>query len=164
MTARGVTVKDVAAKDFVVAYAKYLKRSGKIDVPKWADIVKTGAFKELAPYDPDWFFVRTASMARKLYLRQGIGIGAFKRIYGGRKNNGASPSHFALSSGSVARHALKQLEALKVIEKHPKGGRVITHTSRRDLDRIAGQILNKDKPKKKEGREKKKSKPVKTKK
>jgi len=146
MAARGVTVKDVPAKEFVVAYAKYLKRSGKLDVPKWADIVKTASFKELAPYDPDWFYIRAASMARKVYLRQGTGIGAFRKIYGGRKNNGARPSHFALSSGSIARHALKQLEALKVVEKHPKGGRVITHTGRSDLDRIAGQILNKDKP------------------
>ena len=22
------------------------------------DLVKTGAFKELAPYDPDWFYIR----------------------------------------------------------------------------------------------------------
>jgi small subunit ribosomal protein S19e len=22
------------------------------------DIVKTGTFKELAPYDPDWYFIR----------------------------------------------------------------------------------------------------------
>lgn len=27
-------------------------------MPTWVDIVKTGSFKELAPYDPDWFYVR----------------------------------------------------------------------------------------------------------
>jgi hypothetical protein len=27
-------------------------------VPTWVDIVKTGAYKELAPYDPDWYYVR----------------------------------------------------------------------------------------------------------
>lgn len=32
--------------------------SGKLEVPVWVDTVKTGAFKELAPYDPDWFYVR----------------------------------------------------------------------------------------------------------
>ena len=31
---------------------------GKIEVPTWVDIVKTGAYKELAPYDPDWYYVR----------------------------------------------------------------------------------------------------------
>lgn len=43
---------------FIKAYAAYLKRTGKLEIPKWVDIVKTGTHKELAPYDPDWFFVR----------------------------------------------------------------------------------------------------------
>jgi small subunit ribosomal protein S19e len=43
---------------FIKAYAAYLKRTGKLEVPKWVDIVKTGTFKELAPYDPDWYFIR----------------------------------------------------------------------------------------------------------
>lgn len=62
-----------------------------------------------------------ASMARKIYLRGGIGVGAFKKIYGGRKSNGVRPSHFAKSSGSIARHCLKQLEQLNIVEKDPKG-------------------------------------------
>ena len=56
--ARGICVKDVAANDFVVAYAAHLKRIGKIEVPKWADLVKTASYKELAPYDPDWYYIR----------------------------------------------------------------------------------------------------------
>jgi|APGre2960657444_1045066.scaffolds.fasta_scaffold03393_5 hypothetical protein len=40
-----------------------------MEVPTWADVVKTASYKELAPYDPDWFFVRAASMARKVYLK-----------------------------------------------------------------------------------------------
>jgi ribosomal protein S19E (S16A) len=43
---------------FIKAYAAYLKRTGKLEVPKWVDLVKTGTFKELAPYDPDWYFIR----------------------------------------------------------------------------------------------------------
>ena len=58
---RGVTVKDVAAQDFVIAYAAHLKRIGKIEVPKWADLVKTAAFKELAPYDQDWYYIRAGA-------------------------------------------------------------------------------------------------------
>ena len=30
----------------------------QVEVPKWADVVKTGAHKELAPYNPDWYYVR----------------------------------------------------------------------------------------------------------
>jgi ribosomal protein S19E (S16A) len=47
-----------SADAFISAYASHLKRSGKIEVPAWVDLVKTGSFKELAPYDPDWYYVR----------------------------------------------------------------------------------------------------------
>jgi len=50
-----------SAEAFITAYASHLKRSGKINVPIWADIVKTGSYKELGPYDPDWFYVRAGS-------------------------------------------------------------------------------------------------------
>jgi hypothetical protein len=55
---RGVTVKDVEAMKLIVAFAAYLKATGKVTIPKWANIVKTGIHKELAPYNPDWFYVR----------------------------------------------------------------------------------------------------------
>jgi len=136
----GVTVKDVPSHEFVVTYAQHLKRSGKLHVPKWVDLVKTGHFKEMPPNNPDWYYVRAASMARKIYLRGGLGVGAFRKIYGGNKDRGVAPSHFAKSSGAVARSVLRELERIKVIEKDPKGGRRVTSTGQRDLDRIAGQI------------------------
>ena len=51
-------VVTISADAFITAYASHLKRSGKLEVPTWVDIVKTGAYKELAPYDPDWYYVR----------------------------------------------------------------------------------------------------------
>ncbi len=30
----------------------------QIQLPTWVDIVKTGAYKELPPYDPDWYYIR----------------------------------------------------------------------------------------------------------
>ena len=112
----GVTVRDVPAADFISAYAEMLKSNDKFKVPKWTDTVKTGVSRELAPYDPDWYFVRagkffifllsrtfqniiclniliiaveclsliySAAVARKIYLRQGTGVGALKRRFGG---------------------------------------------------------------------------------
>merc|ERR1712139_443928 len=83
MARRSVTVKDVPADEFIKACADYLKRQPKFDVPKYHDIVKTGVIKELAPYDEDRFFIRAASIARKVYLRKGTGLGALKKWYGG---------------------------------------------------------------------------------
>ena len=57
-------------------------------LPKWADIVKTGCHKELAPYDQDWYYTRAAAIARKIYLQPGLGVGALKRKFGGSKNRG----------------------------------------------------------------------------
>lgn len=53
-----ITVRDVAADKFIVALADSLKNNDKFSVPKWVDVVKTGVHKELAPYDPDWYFIR----------------------------------------------------------------------------------------------------------
>lgn len=63
----------------------------------------------------------SASMARKIYLRGGIGVGSFRRIYGGSKRNGSRPRHFGKSSGSVARHILQELEKMNIIEMEPRG-------------------------------------------
>lgn len=58
----GTTVKDVNPHVFVKAYAAYLKKTGKLDVPKWVDLVKTATFKELAPYDQDWYYIRAGKI------------------------------------------------------------------------------------------------------
>ena len=39
---------------FTVALAAFLKKSGKVKLPEWVDLVKTNVAKELAPYDEDW--------------------------------------------------------------------------------------------------------------
>ncbi|KAF3330914.1 40S ribosomal protein S19-like protein [Carex littledalei] len=111
-----------------------------MELPHWTDIVKTARFKELAPYDPDWYYIRAASMARKIYLRNGIGVGGFQKIYGGRRRNGAAPPHFCKSSGAVARHILQQLKDMDIIDIDPKGGRMLTSQGRRDLDQVAGRV------------------------
>jgi len=138
--AGGITVKDVESHEFIKAYAGHLKRIGKLEIPKWVDIVKMGTFKELAPYDPDWFYIHAASVARYIYLRKGVGVGALRNRYGGRVNRGTRPSHHAISSGSVERKVLQALEKINVLEKDSDGGRKITSDGQRDLDRIAGQV------------------------
>ncbi|KAL2906170.1 40S ribosomal protein S19-2 [Bienertia sinuspersici] len=60
-------------------------------------------------------------MARKIYLRGGLGVGAFRRIYGGSKRNGSRPPHFGKSSVSFARQILQQLEKMKIVEIDPRG-------------------------------------------
>lgn len=117
-------------------------QQGKMEVPTWVDIVKTASFKELAPYDPDWFYIRAASMARKLYVSGNMGVGAFRKNYGGAKNDGVCRFHHAIGSGSVARAILKQLESVGVVEKGPKGRRITPSGQVRDTVRRRTILLH----------------------
>jgi ribosomal protein S19E (S16A) len=58
-----------------------------------------------------------ASIARRIYIRGSIGVGAFKKIYGGSADRGTRPDHFAKASGAVIRHIIHQLEAAEILEK-----------------------------------------------
>ena len=67
------SVKDVDQHEIVQQIAVFLKKSGKIKLPEWIDVIKLGKAKELAPLNPDWFYIRTASIARRLYVRSPAG-------------------------------------------------------------------------------------------
>lgn len=142
-----VTLKDVDQHEFVKAFSAFLKKTGKMKVPDFVDLIKSAKFKELAPSDADWFYVRCAALVRHIYLRAPVGVGSVTKIFGGRKSNGVCPSHFCRGSAGVARRALQALESLKLIEK-ADGGRRLTVQGRRDLDRIAAQVHLKTKKQK----------------
>ena len=99
-------MKDVSAKDFISAYAEYLKKNNLIELPKWMDYVKTAKGRELAPYDDDWLYVRTASLARKIFLRGNVGVGTFIDIYGKKTRNGVVKSHHGQASAKIIRYCL----------------------------------------------------------
>lgn len=139
--ARGICVRDVSAVAFIKAYAEHLKNSDKFDLPVWSDTIKTAVFKELAPYGDDWYYIRAASIARKVYLRPGIGIGQLQKWYGGAYRRGARTEHFRKAASGVIRSVLIQLEEMKVVEKMEAGGRRVTVVGQQDLDRIAGSVF-----------------------
>mmetsp|Transcript_32670 Transcript_32670/g.90165 ORF Transcript_32670/g.90165 Transcript_32670/m.90165 type:complete len:161 (-) Transcript_32670:105-587(-) len=134
-----VTVKDVEADKFITAFAQHLKRQGRFEIPKWSDVVKTGKSKELPPYDPDWLYVRTASMVRKVYIRGGTGVGAFRKVYGSQLRRGTCTKKFAKGSGKICRYILQQLEEMGLVEQDENGGRRITKEGQRELDTVAVQ-------------------------
>ena len=136
------TVKDVPADQLIHAYATLLKRQGKIKAPAWVDFAKTASFKELAPTNEDWFYIRCASIARHIYLRGGVGIGALRKVYGGSAHRGNQPNRFKRGSGTVARKCVQALESINVLAELQSGGRVITKTGQRDLDRLATEIAS----------------------
>eukprot|EP01036_Dinobryon_divergens_P028829 gene28829-37836_t len=135
-----ITVRDVAAPKFIAAYAEVLKNNDRFVLPKWVDLVKTGVHKELAPYDPDWYYIRAAAVARKIYLRQGTGVGALKKRFGGSYRRGARPERHQDAAGGLIRTILLTLDKLKITEKTSKGGRKITREGQQALDFLAGEV------------------------
>jgi len=139
------TVKDIAPSTFIKAYAEYLKKNDKVKLPKWMDLVKTGKSRELSPTDPDWLYVRIAAVARKVYLRQHIGVGTMKHMFGQKQRNGVANPHHATAGGKIIRYALQQLEGLGIVKKDKKSvekrmARVITTDGQKELNVIATQV------------------------
>ena len=134
-------MKDVSTHDFVAAFAQHLKKSGKVEVPDYVDYVKTGVSKELAPYDEDWYFVRMASVARRVYVGNKSGINALRRAYGGNYRRGVRTETFSMGGGKVIRNCLQTLQKLKFVEEY-NGTRRISSAGRRAMDQVAQDVAS----------------------
>jgi small subunit ribosomal protein S19e len=133
---------DVPADIFIERLAKYIKEEvSEVSPPPWALTAKTGAHAEHPPKDPDWWYVRCASLLRKLYIKGPIGVSRLRSEYGGRKRSGRRAERVLKGGGSAIREPLQQLEAAGLVEKVGKRGRGLTSEGRSLLDRIATQIL-----------------------
>ncbi len=135
-----VSVKDVPADILIARLSKYIKDNvSEVKPPEWAMFVKTGRSRERPPDDPDWWYVRAASILRKIYIHGPLSIKDLRRMYGGRKDRGVKPEHFYMAGGSIIRNILHQLEAAGLVEK-TKEGRILTSKGRSLLDKLSAEI------------------------
>jgi len=135
------TPYDVPASLLIDRLAKYLKDNvDAIRPPEWAPFVKTGVHKERPPDDPDWWYIRCASLLRKIYIKGPIGVQRLRSEYGGRKDRGVRPEHTRKGSGAIIRNALKQLEEANLVKTVNGKGRVISSEGRRLLDLLSTEI------------------------
>ncbi|HOT07148.1 MAG: 30S ribosomal protein S19e [Methanosaeta sp. PtaB.Bin039] len=133
------TVYDVPPSDLIKGLARELKDSGKVSLPDWAAFVKTGANKDMPPDDPDWWYVRCASVLRHVYVHGPVGVSRLRSHYGGRTRNRVSTGTFAKGSGSVVREALQQLEKAGYVKKF-KNGRQVTPEGQSFMDGVAFKV------------------------
>lgn len=103
------SLRDVSAAEFIKAYSAHLKKGGRLTLPDWVDYVKTAPGRELPPLDPDWYYVRAASLARKIYLNHGLGVGALANWYGKTTAKRNTPQKHHKASRKVIRHILNQV-------------------------------------------------------
>lgn len=108
----------------------------------WVDTVKTGPSRELPPQNIDWYYVRAAAVARHVYMRKTVGVGRLRKAHGNAKNRGTRPSKHVDGSASVDRKIMQSLEKIGVLEHDEEvGGRRITQSGQRDLDRMLYRLL-----------------------
>ena len=134
------TVYDIPANILIRRLAQDLKSREEIAPPDWMQFVKTGAHKERAPDDPDFWFVRCASILRKVYLNGPIGTEKLRINYGGRKRRGVKPNKFQKGSGAIVRTALQQLERAGFIMKRGTKGRDMTDIGRSYMDKLSSAL------------------------
>ena len=137
------TVFDVPAKELIDEVAKKLEKEDSIELPDANQYSKTSVARENPPENAGWWYVRCASILRKIYMSNGIGIEVLRAEYGGKRDRGSKPYKARAGSGSVTRRAVQQLEKAGYVTKIRGKGRVITPKGRSFMDNSSKEVLDK---------------------
>jgi small subunit ribosomal protein S19e len=133
------TIYDVDAHNLLSRLTEDLKEVKELTPPDWSRYVKTGVCKERPPVQEDWWYMRAASLLRRLYLNGPVGVERLRRYYGGKKNRGHKPEKFHRAGGSIIRTLLTQLQTAGYVETGSKG-RKLTPKGESHLDRLAYEV------------------------
>jgi small subunit ribosomal protein S19e len=135
-----VKVYDVETDKMIKETAKRLREMG-LKKPDFVGLVKSGSHTERPPEQEEFWWMRAASVLRKIYINGNMGVNKLRREYGGRKKFGIRPAHFRPAGGKTNRVALQELEKMGLIKKGENGkGRVITGAGEKLLDSVAFSI------------------------
>jgi small subunit ribosomal protein S19e len=134
------SVKDVDSQKLLKNVAERLEKMSEFKPPSWSVFVKTGVNRERPPSQQNWWWIRAASVLRKVYLNQNMGVSRLRNVYGGRKNRGHKPEHKYKASGSIIRKVVQQLEAAGFVKAEKGKGRVITKKGKAFLNEAAKAV------------------------
>ena len=135
------TPHDVPASKLIERLAKHLKENvEEVQPPTWATFAKTGSHVEKQPQDPDWWYTRTASLLRKVYIHGPIGLEKLRSDYGGRKGFSVRPNHASKAGGSNIRKILQQLETAGLVQTTKPKGRRMTPKGRKLLQEVSEDL------------------------
>ena len=136
-----VTVFDVDPRKLIERASDRLKGEFEaIQPPAWVPFVKSGSGRQRAPMQKNFWYLRCASLLRKLYVDGTKGVSRLRTSYGSRKKKGVGRRHFSQASGSIIRKGLQQLEKAGLVKKMKTGGRVLTSKGRAFMDSVAKDV------------------------
>jgi small subunit ribosomal protein S19e len=136
-----VTAHDVPVTQLIKAVATKLQQDTTITPPEWGKFVRTGIHKENPPEDRNWWYTRCASILRKIYIHNSIGVEHLRSEYGGKQDKGSKPYKAKGASGSILRHSLQQLEKAGYVTKVRGKGRSLTPKGQTFLDNTAHELM-----------------------
>lgn len=140
-------IHEVDAAEFIASLASRLKELKEFEMPYWASFVKTSAGKVRPPHSVDWWYIRAASILRKIYVNGVMGVERLRREYSNKKSRGAKPERVYKSGGKIIRTILQQAENAGFVEKRKEGklGRQLTKKGLEFLNKIIEEIKSKQK-------------------
>lgn len=133
-------VQDIPAKEFIDELAKKLREDKLISLPEKNIFSKTGVSRDNPPENENWWHIRCASILRKIYVNNKIGVEKLRAEYSGKRNRGSKPHKARKGSGSIIRRALQQLEQAGYVTRIKEKGRVLTPKGRSFLDNTANEV------------------------
>lgn len=139
-----MSLYDVPQQELVECVAVALQKVEQIKPPEWALFAKISSQNEKPPVRPDWWYVRAASVLRRIAILGPVGVSKLSIKFGGKKNRGYAPSRFAPSGRNHIRKILQQLEKAGFCKQDKKAshkGRVITPQGMSFLDSVATVLM-----------------------
>jgi small subunit ribosomal protein S19e len=132
---------DVPPSALLPRLATELKNQKLVQPPVWASFVKTGVHKQRAPSQADWWYLRSASVLRKIHLHGTSGVARLASDYGGKRDRGSSPYHARSGSRAVLREIVQQLEKAGLVQAYKNRGRRLSAEGQKLLDLTAREVL-----------------------
>jgi len=130
-------IKETESARLIETISKELEKMEQMKPPEWARFAKTGVCKERPPTQKNWWYIRSASILRKLYVEGPAGVSRLRRVYGHRKRRGHKPEHKYPASGSVIREIFQQLEKAGLVKSEKRKGRMLTEKGKTFLKEAA---------------------------
>ncbi len=137
------TIYDVPADALIEEVAARLE--DRIDEPDWVAFAKSGEGRELPPEQDDFWYVRSASLLRKVAKSEPIGIERLATEYGTKKRGSnrysVRPGEHSAGSRKLIRASLQALEEDGLVSTASGEGRRLTPEGESFLSTVAAEVL-----------------------
>jgi len=133
-----VDIRSIESGKYNKLLAEALKKVDVFKKPDWVDFVKSGVNKKRPSSEEDFWYVRSASILRQVYVKGIVGVERLRTRYGGRKERGQRPEEFRKGAGKIIRVILQQSEEAGFVEKvkEKRSGRKLTEKGREFMTKV----------------------------